>query len=39
MTLTMRQTASQKFNNECSQMRAPTKSITLDVLGYDENVK
>ena len=38
----MQHVSNQNLNNEYSQMRTPTTSLTLDVLGflrYDDNIK
>ena len=39
MTLTMWQISNQNLNDGYIQLNALTISITLDVLGYDDNVK
>ena len=37
--LTMRQICHNELHGGCIQMGTPFISITLDVLGYDDNVK
>ena len=40
--LTMQHVSNQNLNNEYSQMRTPTISLTLDILGFlrhDDNIK
>ena len=39
MTLTIWQISNQNLNDGYIQLNALTTSITLDVLGYDDNVK